>query len=299
MPEPDAPTPFTIDRVRMAQSFDRASATYDGAAVLQRSVRDELLDRLAFFKLSPRSVLDLGTGTGHGAEAMKRAHPKADVFALDIAPSMVDAAVARGRFWRRIRGVCADASRLPFPDASFDVVFSSLMLQWCEDLDTAFAEVRRVLRPEGVFVYSTFGPNTLMELRESWRAVDERPHVNQFFDMHDIGEAMSRAGFREPVLDVERYTLAYDDARELMRDLKAIGAHNVARGRARGLTGRRTLQAMLAAYETFRREGKLPASYEVVFGVGWGRPPSAEPLTGSSHDGEIRIPVDSIRRRTR
>lgn len=282
---------FAIDRERMARSFDRASATYDDAAVLQRSVRDELLDRLAFFKLAPKSILDLGTGTGHGAEALKRAHSKADVVALDIAPSMVHAAVRRGRFWRRIRGVCADASRLPFPNASFDVVFSSLMLQWCEDLDTAFAEARRVLRDDGVFVYSTFGPGTLLELRESWRAVDNGPHVNQFYDMHDIGEAMSRAGFREPVLDVERHTLTYNDARDLMRDLKAIGAHNVARGRARGLTGRHKLQAMLAAYEQFRRDGKLPASYEVVFGVGWGRPQPA--------GGEIRIPVDSIRRRSR
>ncbi len=146
------------------------------------------------------------------------------------------------------------------------------MLQWCDDLDAVFAEVRRVLKPGGLLTFTTFGPDTLMELRRAWSSVDGYVHVNQFLDMHDIGDALVRAGLAEPVLDVERYTLTYPDAIVLMRDLKAIGAHNVTAGRpARAHRPRSRLPRMCAAYEAYRRDGRLPATYEVVYGAAWGR----------------------------
>lgn len=288
---------FALERKLVARSFGRASATYDRAAILQERVRAELLERVDQFRMKPAAVLDLGAGTGHGSRALKRRFPRARVVALDIAPDMLERAKAQSRWFRRIERVCADASRLPFAAASIDLVFSNLMLQWCADLDAVFAELSRVLQPRGVFVFSTFGPGTLDELRESWAQVDDAPHVNRFIDMHDIGAALARAGLAEPVLDIERHTRSYDDVLALMRDLKAIGAHNVAAGRARTLTGKQRLRAMTSAYERHRREGKLPASYEVVFGVAWGAGPRSP--SGETGPREVTVPVHAIGRGSR
>ena len=209
---------------------------------------------------------------------------------------MLREAQRRQHLFRRFERVCADAMRLPFADSSVDVVFSSLMLQWCDPLDVTFAEIRRVLKPDGFFAFSTFGPDTLKELRAAWAEADGYNHVNQFVDMHDVGEALVRAGLVEPVLDVDRIQLTYTDTLGLMRDLKAIGAHNVTEGRSRGLMGRARLARMQAAYETYRRDGRLPATYEVIYGATWGAAGRAgAPAVG----GEVRISPNAIRRPTR
>ncbi|HUQ10496.1 MAG TPA: malonyl-ACP O-methyltransferase BioC [Steroidobacteraceae bacterium] len=266
---------FGLDRRAVARAFDRASAGYDAAAALQQRVRDELLGRLEELKVQPRAVLDLGAGTGHATRALKRRYPQALTVAVDIAPGMLERARAQSRWLRRFERVRADAYSLPFRDQSFDVVFSSLMLQWCDDLDAVFAELSRVLAPGGLLLFSTFGPGTLGELREAWAASDAQSenrgnHVNHFFDPHALGSALMHAGFAEPVLDVDRIVMTYPDTFALMRELKAIGAHNVTRGRPRGLTGRARLDAMSRAYETQRRDGLLPATYEVIHAVSWG-----------------------------
>lgn len=262
---------FQLDRRAVVQAFDRASASYDAAAALQERVRNELLERIQELKLSPLAILDLGAGTGHASRALKRRYPKSLTVAVDIAPGMLARAKLQSRWLRRFERVRADAYSLPFRDASFDLVFSSLMLQWCDDLDTVFAEIARVLKPGGALLFSTFGPGTLGELREAWGASDAPGnHVNHFFDPHAIGSALMHAGLSEPVLDVDRTVIDYPDVLTLMRELKAIGAHNVTAGRARGLTGRKRLTAMTQAYETQRRGGKLPATYEVIHAICWG-----------------------------
>jgi malonyl-CoA O-methyltransferase len=229
---------------------------------------------------------------------LKKLYRRALVVAVDLAPGMLREARRHQQFLRRFERVCADAMRLPLADASVDVVVSSLMLQWCDPPDQVFAEIRRVLKPEGFVAFSTFGPDTLRELRSAWAEADgaqlEYNHVNHFTDMHDVGDAVVRAGLSEPVLDVDRMQLTYPDAIALMRDLKAIGAHNVTAGRPRGLVGRARMQRMQTAYEAFRRDGRLPATYEVVYGVAWGaagRPASA--MVG----GEAHIAPGAIRRR--
>jgi malonyl-CoA O-methyltransferase len=282
---------FRLDRAGARAAFDRASARYESAAGLQEKVAAELLERLGPFGFAPRVVLDLGAGTGRVSRELKRRYRRALVVALDIAPGMLREARRHSSLWRPFERVCADAQRLPLASASVDLVFSSLMLQWCEPLDEALSEVRRVLKPGGFFAFSTFGPATLNELRSAWAEADALTHVNRFTDMHDVGAALGRAGLAEPVLDVDRIELGYPDALSLMRDLKAIGAHNVTAGRPRTLLGRAKLKRMSEAYESFRRGGVLPATYEVIYGASWGgggRP--------AAHTGEVLIAPESIRR---
>jgi malonyl-CoA O-methyltransferase len=259
---------YALDAVGVRRSFDRAAATFDGAAVLHTEVRDNLLQRLQLTALTPRVVVDLGAGTGHLSRALKRRYPGALVIALDSSSGMLRAAARRRSWLRRFALLCADAEHLPLADGSVDLILSNLTLQWCNP-DAVFAECRRVLAPHGLLSFTTLGPDTLRELRTAWAGVDPCSHVHQFIDMHDLGDALVRGGFASPVLDVERYTLTYSDFAQVAADLKATGAHNASAGRAKGLTGRGKFAAMQAVYETFRQAGRLPATYEVVFGQAW------------------------------
>lgn len=296
-PGESAPTDleaYALDTPRVRRSFDRAAATFDAAGVLHAEVRGNLLARLDLMALTPRVVLDAGAGTGHAARALKRRYPEGLVIALDTSRRMLQAAGRRQSWLRRFARVQAEVERLPFADGSVDLILSNLVLQWC-DPDRVFAEFRRVLAPRGLLCFTTLGPDTLRELRSAWRQVDARTHVNQFIDMHDIGDALVRGGFASPVLDVERYTLTYLDVRRVAADLKATGAHNATLGRPRGLTGRRQFAALQAAYEVFRQEGRLPATYEVVFGHAW-TPVTAGPRAGG--DGST-VSLDEVREQLR
>jgi malonyl-CoA O-methyltransferase len=296
MKTPDPREVFGLDRRAVAQAFDRASGSYDAAAALQERVRHELLARLDELRVEPNSILDLGAGTGHASRALKRRFPSAAVVAVDIAPGMLQQAKQQSRWLRRFERVRADAYALPFADGAFDLVFSSLMLQWCDDLDAAFGEIARVLRPGGLLLFSTFGPGTLAELRDAWASAgDARNHVNHFFDPHALGSALMQASLAEPVLDVDRMVERYPDVMSLMRELKAIGAHNVTQGRARGLTGPRRLAAMTRAYETLRRDGTLPATWEIIHASAWGGERRSRENQGFPH--EAIISPSAIRRR--
>jgi len=259
---------FALDTQWVRRSFDRAAAGYDSAAVLQHQVRRELLSRLELMAIAPGVVLDAGAGTGHASRALQRRYPKALIIALDSSRQMLRVARRRQSWLRRFARVCGDAEHMPLVDGSVDLIVSNLMLQWC-DPDAAFAEFRRVLAPRGLLCFSTFGPDTLRELRSAWAQVDTATHVNPFLDMHDVGDAVVRAGFISPVLDVERFTLRYTDVRRVAADLKATGARNATPSRRRGLSSPRQFAAMQAAYEQFRQDGRLPATYEVVFAHAW------------------------------
>ena len=286
-------SPFHLDRARLRAAFERASGGYEAAASLQARVAAELLQRLELLRFSPGVVLDLGSGTGRITRELKRRYPRARVIALDIAPGMLREARRHQRPWRRFDRVCGDALRLPLRDGSIDLIFSNLMLQWCEPLAAALSEARRVLAPGGFLSFSTFGPATLYELRTAWAEADGYNHVNHFPDMHEVGDGLVRAGLMEPVLDADRFEVGYLDVLTLMRDLKAIGAHNVTAGRPRALAGRERLTRVQRAYEAFRRDEGLPATYEVIYGASWGaagRPASAQV------EGLVRIAPGSIRR---
>ena len=275
--------PYRLDKQRLAVAFDRAASRYEERAVLQNTIAKRMANRLDLFKLQPAWILDGGAGTGFGARLLTKRYREARVLVLDLSHAMLIKARRRApRLWSRERYLRGDLEHLPIASASVDMVFTSLALQWCNDLDRAFRECRRVLKLNGLFTFSTFGPDTLKELRTSWAAVDDKPHVHAFFDMHDIGDALIRAGFSGPVLDVEHLTLTYSDVHAVMRDLKDIGAVNVSLGRRRGLTGKRNLTALRKQYEQYRRNGVLPATYEVVYGHAWAPDPHTRPQDGST-----------------
>jgi len=295
-PEQPQAGDYRLEKRRVRASFERAAERYDDYAVLQHEVGDHMLERLALVRHEPRRIVDIGAGTGRATLALGRRYKKSRIIALDLAHGMLRRARRRLPLWMkwpgRYRFVCADAERLPLADASVDMIFSNLALQWCNDLDGTLGEFRRVLTPGGLVMFTTFGPDTLRELRASWTRVDARTHVNMFIDMHDIGDALLRHGFANPVMDVEHFTLTYRDVFQLMHDLKNLGAHNVTGGRARALTGRGQLKAVEQAYQEFRRDDRLPATYEVIHGHAW----ASEQAPRRQADGQtVAIPVDTLR----
>ena len=291
---PPGPSSFSLDRRALARSFDRAAAGYDAAAQLQQRVRAELLERLAYFPLEPHCILDLGAGTCQASVALRRRFAAARVIALDIAPGMLKAS-ARPRWRRRpFERVCADACALPLASRSVELIYSNLMLQWCDRPDRVFRELARVLKPGGVLVFSSFGPDTLKELRLAWESVDHAAHVSQFPDMPQLGAALMHAGLIEPVMDIEQHRLCYPDVYALMHELKRIGAHNAAAARARGLTGRSRLQRMIAAYEQRRTASGLPATFEVIYGAAFGAAVQASEPGEPRPPGEYRVPLAAL-----
>jgi malonyl-CoA O-methyltransferase len=270
---------YLIDKARVRASFDRAAATYDAAAVLQKLVREEMFSRLDLIKASPEKILDAGCGTGLGSIALQKRFRFSQVFSLDLALGMLNKTHEQQPLLKKLfsnkRLICADIENLPVSDGCIDLAWSNLALQWCNDLDKSFTEIWRTLKPNSLFMFSTFGPDTLKELRAA--SQNDNTHVSRFIDMHDIGDALTRAGFNAPVLDVERYTLTYDDVKSVMLDLKAIGAHNATQGRGRGLAGKGFLKKLIAQYEQFRVDGKLPATFEVVYAHAW-KPEAKEDL---------------------
>jgi malonyl-CoA O-methyltransferase len=261
------PRPHLRAKAAVAASFSRAAATYDSAAALQRAVADNLL--ADFAAPAGGTVLDLGCGTGAATALLAGHHAPAErpcVVALDLAEGMLRFARTRTPAADSTHWLCGDAENLPLADGSIDAAFSSLAVQWCENLGAVFAELQRVLRPGASAWLSTLGPATLHELRDAWAAVDDRVHVNQFVDREKIVEAVQRAGLALTACNESILVMRYAELRELTRELKALGAHNVNHGRPGGLLTRRQLQQFSTAYEAQRTaDGSLPATYQVYY----------------------------------
>jgi malonyl-CoA O-methyltransferase len=244
-----------------------------------------MLARLDYIKLDPAVILDAGSGTGNALPGLLARHPRARVIALDLALAMARRALARRRWWRslferggpRLSALCGDMEQLPFAAGAAGMIWSNLALQWAHDPRRTFAEMHRVLAPGGLLMFSSFGPDTLKELRAAWQGVDGHTHVHRFIDMHDIGDMLVAAGYADPVMDMEHVTLTYADVHALMRDLKAMGARNMTLGRRPALGGRALLAKVARNYEALRRDGKLPATFEVIYGHAWKPAPRLSP----------------------
>ena len=256
---------MTVLNKHIQGNFTKAGSTYDDVAQFQRATADNLLDRLDFLNIDPSVIVDLGTGTGYALKGLQQRYPDASLWGVDFAHGMIERVKKR---YPTVAGVTADAHHLPFADRSVDVIFSNLLAQWSEDIIQLFKECRRVLRPGGVLLFSTLGPDTLKELRHAWASVDNHVHVHGFFDMHDWGDALLSACLLAPVVDRSEERHLYGTVSEILQMLKAIGASNVARGRRKGLMGKQHLARMMEAYTSV--DGAFPVTYEVIYGIAWG-----------------------------
>lgn len=291
---------FRFDRRQVQRAFGRAARSYEENDGLQRRVQSRLIERLDYYEGTPECVLDLGCGTGRGAAILKRRWRGAQVIALDLALPMLRVARRHAGWMKPFARVCGDALALPLADRSVDVLHSSLCIQWCETPRELFTEFARVLKPGGFMAVSTLGPDTLHELREAWALADNmqpyigHPHVSRFLDMHDLGDAALAAGLRDPVLDSDHLISRYAHPRDLLRELKGLGATNADAQRERGLTGKARFARMYEAYETMRVNGLIPATWEVIEMHAWGSPEGQPRRAGGE---EIAtFPIERLRK---
>jgi malonyl-CoA O-methyltransferase len=287
-----------VDQRQVRRNFLRAAVAYDNVAVLQREVGSRMLERLDYVRIEPQRVLDLGCGTGASLTALHQRYPKAQLIGADLNEAMLRA--GRGQRSRLrwllpfLRGnqtplAATDAAALPFKSASMGFLWSNLMLHWLDDPLPALREMHRVLAVDGLLMFSTFGPDTLKELRASFG--DGYVHTQRFADMHDLGDMLVGCGFADPVMDMEVLTMTYGSLDDLFRDLRQSGAGCAMQARRHGLMGRSAWQQMRAAYEKLAQDGRLPATFEVVYGHAW----KAQPK--KTEDGRAIIRFDTKRTR--
>ena len=260
-----------IEKSRVKKQFNSAAATYETFDFLQQEVSNRLFDRLKDILVTPRLIIDLGSGTGRASELLEKSYKKSEVINLDIAEDMLIRArdKKKYRFFRRQKFLCGDIEAIPLKPNIADLAYSNLAVQWCPNLRLAFRAVNDVLKPRALFIFSTLGPDTLQELRDVFSTYSDMPHVNTFLDLHDVGDILSSSGFSDPVIESEEITVNYDGAAGLLRDLKGIGASNADSARRKSLTGPVRMRKVLKEYEKYRCNGKIPATYEVILGHAW------------------------------
>ncbi len=267
-----------IDKKHLRQSFDKAASQYHQAAKLQQDTAEQLVNRLDYIQITPKSILDIGCGTGFVSQRLKKKFPKARIVSLDLSLAMLQQLKNNSdRWFSKSKPVCADAEYLPFIANSFDLVISNLTFQWCQNTQQLFAGIQYCLKDNGLLLFSSFGTDTLIELRQSWQGVDNKVHINHFEDMHNIGDILINMGYHLPVMDAERITEYFPDVFCLMRSLKIIGAHNVNVGRNKSLSGKQGFDSMKQNYEKLRDQKGLPLTWEIIYGIGWKKAVAIKP----------------------
>lgn len=271
----------SFDQRRVRERFNRAAGEYDRHAAVQHEIGRRLDERFGWLKLEPARVLDLGAGTGQMVRAMRERYPKAEVIGLDLAEAMLQR-LPRRRWWSRHRlAVAADMHALPFAGGCMDAVVSNFAVQWSDRPAALFAEVARVMSSGAPFAFTTLGPDSLAEVRRAWAEVDPTPHVHQFLDMHDLGDALVGAMLADPVMDRETVTVTYPTVDALLGDLRGVGVGNTQSGRSRGMTGARAWRRFREALADQAVDGRIPLTYEIVYGLAWGT--GVSPVSQSSH----------------
>jgi len=279
-----------LDKNKVRRSFERAAQSYDKAAVVQQRTADELVDRLEVLKISPHRILDAGCGTGYALPGLMRRYPDAEFIMLDISPSMLGRQPLTDR--GKIFPICGDVESTPLASHSVDMVFCNAVLEWCE-LEVVLSEYLRVLKPEGLLTFATFGPDTLAELVALWREIDDVLHVHRFTDMHDIGDALVSHQFAMPVMDVDYVTVTHRNLVDAFSDLKQLGAGNALAERHPGLTGKMKFDQLERISQAFRNDnGLLQCTCEIVYGHAWA--PMQIELRDDS--GGVVVPLERLRK---
>ncbi len=269
------------------RSFSNASAQYSEKAVVQREIGERLLNRLDYFLLKPEAILDLGAGPGFFTKQLRKRFPKARLTAFDLSPEMLK--TFKPGWFSKTNRVAGDMMSMPFKDNSFDFVFANQVLHWGASFEDCFKEIARVLKPGGLLLFSTLGPDTFVELKNAFGAIDQYQHVNEFIDMHDIGDWLLQGAYKEPVVDMEYITVRYQSVRALCQDLKAQGVVNIHQARKPGLMTPRQWNRFLEAYQHYQdKEKRYPLTYEVIYG---------QAFAIDKNTSEVHIPISSIGRR--
>ncbi|MBP5998116.1 MAG: methyltransferase domain-containing protein [Azonexus sp.] len=287
-----------VDRRQVGRRFSRVAANYEQADFFAREVDRRMQERLDYIKLEPKRILDLGCSRGGSIPGLAARYPAAQLIGLDISPAMLQAGQIARPGWQRwlglgrqaqVQRLAGDAVKLPLKSQSTAIVWSNLLLHWLDDPLPALAEAHRVLEVGGLLMFSTLGPDSLKELRSAFS--DGYAHTQRFIDMHDLGDMLVGCGFADPVMDMEVLTLTYDVFDDMLGELRAAGSGCAMKARRHGLTGRQTWARARAAYEGLRSDGKLPATFEIVYGHAWKVPPK------QTADGRAVIRFDAPRRK--
>ena len=265
--------PQTLNFHDVRRRFDRAAVSFDGVDFVHRETGNGLMTRLSPMLVDVKTILDLGGATGRSCRPLCKRFKRSRVIVLDASHEMLRAAESRQSWFSRVSTLQCDAMAMPLQEGCIDLVFSNLLLPWIDDLHSMFSEVARVLRKDGLFVFSTLGPDSLAELREAWAAIDDDEHVNSFADMHDVGDGLVRTGLRDPVLDTDFLNVSYRDTESLFRDLTLLGARNCLDGRSKSLTGKARFHHMEDQLRSRFTDGILELKLELVYGHAWGGGP--------------------------
>ncbi len=275
----------------MRKNMNQAVNSFDAAAVLYREVTDRLLERLDYIKIAPECVLDLGCKTGYSLEALKQRFMQTSFYGYDPAMAMLNCLQEKD-FAAGIELICADYDLFPLRSSMADMVVANLSFHFSPDMAKTLQECYRVLKPGGLLLFSTFGPDTLKELRESFRQFDPLPHIHDFLDMHDVGDLLVKSHFSDPVMDMEYITMKYERVERLLLDLKELGSANVRLDRRAGLMGLNAWQKSLNYYQhQFAENNKIPATHEIIYAIAW---KSEKPASSVNESGEVVIPLDAL-----
>lgn len=257
-------------KLELYNTFDKQATEYEEAAKVQFEIGKRLFERLAYLKITPRNILDLGCGSGLFSLQLKKYYPKAQIISFDLASGMLHEVKKKQGFWRRWPLVQGDMNHLPFNSESIDLIFSNQVIHWTNEIPIVLKEINRVMSPHACLIFSTLGPDTFKELKMAWQNADNYSHTHEFKDMHEIGDLLLKEQMQDPVMDQEILTVHYSSLRQLVKSLKAQGVQNASIKRNKGLTTKQAWKKFESTYETFRiNEKKYPLTYEVVYGHAW------------------------------
>ena len=262
--------PSTFARRRRVRN--RCAAKHEQVNFFIDEIAGRMFERLDYIKLEPHVILDLYCGLGGSSAKFATRFPDALVIPLDPAVELLRKHAAPKKlfawFGKSSTRICGESHALPIAANSVDLVWSNL-LPLSFDAPAIVRELKRVLKPGGLLMLSTLGPDTLKELRAAFSQVDSRPHIQPQVDMHDLGDMLAHEGFAMPVVDMEMVTLTYPDLKTIAHDLRAAGATNLEPARRDSLTGKSRWVAVERAYEALRNEGRLPVTFEIVYLHAW------------------------------
>lgn len=257
-------------KTEICNSFNAHAAQYEQVAIAQKEIGERLIERLDYLKIQPRYVLDLGCGSGFFSQQLKKRYPNTHIVGLDLAHTMLVQAKKRQPWLQKWSLVHTDMMSMPFPSGLFDLVFANQVIHWASPMANVMREINRVMHKDACFMFSTLGPDTFYELRSAWALADRYAHINDYIDMHDLGDILLAEHFADPVVDMEMLTVHYATLSKLLHALKAQGVRNINSARNSGLTGKQTWRKFEAAMQTFcTDQGQFPLTYEVVYGHAW------------------------------